>query len=715
MAKRRDAPFDSCERWRPPSSLLSGPPFRGEPRQLKRDIDLSPVLEKARINPMSQSPTLLPWQVRVGQAEDGSWVAEVTFANLPLTVLETIAQSVGRYQQISMPQMAACVTSAKDPTRLFFVLGKPLGAHPVQILENRSREALSEPVCRRLAGDLAGATHTLHQVGLGLWMVDPRLLWEVDGKFLLVPAFWLPGTAGTLTGVGRLAPEIAGTSEQPAYDPRIDIFAIAFTCYEALADAPPLLPHPKLPGDWDPRLKAWDAPLDAGLRIRPDRRPHTISEWMTLLAPQENLPSAWSVPQVSQAPPHAPTKTSPAMNPTANVRSGILSPRRLLVFGVVIAVLLAGLLLRDRVFGGSYKRGFADSIVRYANKSYDGAKWKEIYSSDHLRPGWGDFKRICGWDESNFAILGKGDVGGTEGPLVVLFRSGMKDLPETFEGGSSVGSSLIDARFLDSERMVLFYCSPSGNAVLALKGPAGLQKLGTESANFSTRLALLAPDIIFATGAYITPWRFSGGKFSTADKESQDYYVRGENNVVAVSGRESMEVKYVTSITTLSPGRAVGLWTYESIMADHTTAAIVRYESGKWRLVQVLTGFSPRTCPTRAWFMDERNMVAIGSPKVIRVKDGKVIEHPLTLDGKPFSGEELIAVWGNSPDKFWVSDKKGNVFGFNGGSLAPIMRGPEFKDRDGREDRGERFIDIWVSPASTVFGVTRNGKLYQLK
>jgi len=661
---------------------------------------------------MSQPLILLPWQVRVGQADDGSWVAEVTFPNLPPAALAGIAQSAVRYQQISKPQMAACVTSAEDPTRLFFVIAKALRTRPVQILENRSRNALSEPECRRLAGDLADAAQTLHLLGLGLWIVDPRLLWEVDGKFLLVPAFWLRWALGTLTGVGRLAPEIADTSERPSYDLRSDIFAVAFTCYEALADASPLLPHPKLPGDWDPRLKAWDAALDAGLRIRADRRPNTVGEWMALLSAPENLPSPPPAPRVSQPPPHAPTKTIPAMTPTAKVRSRVLSPGRLLAFALLLALLLACLLLRGRFFGGSQQRGFADSILHYADRSYDGSKWKEIYSADHLRPGWGHFEKLCGWDDSNFAILGSGSVGGTEGPLVVLFRSGMKDLPETFDGGGYGGAELIDARFLDSERMVLFYSSPSVNtAVLALKGSTGLQKLGTESGNFSTHLAVLAPDIIFATGSNIDPWRFSGGKISTAEKQSQDYYVRGENNVVAVSGRESMEVKYVTSITALAPGKAVGLWTHE----QHDAAAIVRYENGKWLLVQELRGFRQRGGPTRAWFVDERNMVAVGSPKVVQVKDGKVIEHPLTLDGKPFSGEEVIAVWGNSPDKFWVSDKKGNVFGFNGGGLVPIVRGPEFKERDGREDREERFVDIWVSPASTVFAVTRNSKLYQLK
>ena len=171
----------------------------------------------------------LPWHVRVDQADDGNWVAEVTFPNLPSSVLMGIAQSAERYQQISRPQLATCYTIPEDPARLFFVVGKALEARPVQILENPSCTALSEPECRLLAGDLADSAQTLHRLGLGLWVVDPRLLWKVKGKHLFVPAFWLPLTGGA--GAGRLAPEIAGTSELPAFDLRSDIFTIAFNLY----------------------------------------------------------------------------------------------------------------------------------------------------------------------------------------------------------------------------------------------------------------------------------------------------------------------------------------------------------------------------------------------------------------------------------------------------------------------------------------------------
>jgi hypothetical protein len=440
-----------------------------------------------------------------------------------------------------------------------------------------------------------------------------------------------------------------------------------------------------------------------------------VSEWLSLASGQGNptpaaLPPAPGSPRQT-APPATENPTTPTFSRkfATTVRAGIFSPRILLALAVVGVALLSLSLLRGGGSGGSFQRGFADSIIRYADRSYDGAQWKEIYSGDNLRPGWGNFKNVRGWDDSNFALLGTGGVGGTVGPLLVLFRPGMKDLAEAFDGGGYAFPEVIDARFLDSEHITLLYQSPQANtAVLATKGPKGLQKLGTESANGSTRLALLAPDILLATGEFIDPWRFSEGKFSKADKESQDYYVRRENNVVAVSGHESLEAEHITSITTLAAGKAVGLWTYDY----HNAVAIVRYENGRWLLAQELQGFSQRHCPTRAWFLDDRNMVAVGSPKVVQVKDGNVTEHSVTLDSKPVSGEELIAVWGNSPDKFWVADKKGNVFAFSGGNIIPVVRGPEFK---GQNDREERFTDIWVSPSGTVFAISSKNRLYQLK
>jgi len=229
---------------------------------------------------------------------------------------------------------------------------------------------------------------------------------------------------------------------------------------------------------------------------------------------------------------------------------------------------------------------------------------------------------------------------------------------------------------------------------LVRRGPSGDRLLAeAKGIGLGNKLYLLAPDE-YGGGNDYSYWRYSGDKFSKVEQESRDRYVFTESNTVA-KGDSAMECRDIRSVTSSSPGRALGLLSDEST----GTTAIVRYQNGHWYLVIALPGYTQKNVPRAAWFLDERNMVAIGSDKVTRLADGVLSQQSLVVAGHEYPAEALSLVWGNSMGSYWVADSKGNVFAFSGEKWSLLARGPDFK-------ADEKFKAMWACPEGSVIAVT---------
>ena len=135
--------------------------------------------------------------------------------------------------------------------------------------------------------------------------------------------------------------------------------------------------------------------------------------------------------------------------------------------------------------------------------------------------------------------------------------------------------------------------------------------------------------------------------------------------------------------------------------------ATVRYRDGRWYLVTEVTGFSPRNVPNKAWFVDGKNFIAIGSDKVARCVDGKLTLQSLVVSGFEYRADALTTVWGHDLNHYWAADLLGNVFSFDGAQWKLIVRGPDFQTK-------QKFEALWPAPNGSVIAVTAD-EVYALE
>ena len=616
----------------------------------------------------------------LGKSQDAQWIAEVTLLSLSVDRFGAILSAVRTYNAATSPALSKCIASENHPGKLFFTVSASSDVEPQAVFGSGGTGSLSSLKCIELAQTFVEIARALHSVGLGMWKVDHRLCWWVDKRLIVAPAFWVQFLGcKSLEDDAELPPE-AHQSDQPLCSERADVFAIAHACYEALADGSPKLPHPKLPGEWSSKLAGWDAALDAGLRVRPERRPSTLSEWMKLLP----SPKVWDAEPIQQK---TASPAAPVASEKRRSRKGFMLAALFLV-GLLALMALILKSMPNALNPDGYRRGFADSVIRYANRNYENAKWKQIYSRGRLLPEGSTFYGVSGWDRSNFAVFGEL---GFDGLLLLSVNGDWRV--------HRFSTRVENGRFLEQEKLLLILAGGgSGEYKLVTFDSAGHRELG-EMEN-AQRPHLLAPDV-FVVSDY-RYYKCSANKLTDIERQSRDYYVLTRENTIAETDvkqrdtrKEAMKAGDLRSVTTLQPGKALGLW------STWGGSAIVRYHDGSWYFAQELQGFDEHEKLDKAWFMDERNMVAIGAVKIARVADGVFTQQSLEVSGQEYRADTLLAVWGHSLSRYWVADAKGNVFEFNGSRWRLLARGPDFKASEG-------FRSIWASPEGSLIAVTED-------
>ena len=368
-------------------------------------------------------------------------------------------------------------------------------------------------------------------------------------------------------------------------------------------------------------------------------------------------------------------------------------PWRLVGALVVLAVVLVlGIMLLSRL-GSVLTRAThqGSQLVAYTNKSYESAKWSKIYGTDRLFPAKANFQKLFGWDRKNLAISG------TIWPdqLLLLLQNGEWKVNK-LEGLGAISV----CRFANEKRLIFLRIGNRGLADLMSWEGAAYQRLGSVPAGSS--LYVLAPDVFCGMDERAGYWKYSGNAVQQFEKTARESFVLRDNNVIAqiksvIRPRdEPMLVTSIRDVTVLGSGKALGLWSTVT-----GNCAVVRYRDGLWYLVDEVTGFSGNNVPDKAWFVDDKNFVAIGSDKVARSFNGKVDFQALLIGGQEYPAKELVAVWGRDLNTYWTADLRGNVFYFDGKQWKLIVRGPDFKTR-------QKFEALWPARDGSLIAVTKD-------
>ncbi len=364
----------------------------------------------------------------------------------------------------------------------------------------------------------------------------------------------------------------------------------------------------------------------------------------------------------------------------------------------VAAILVIAILLLSRFVSRSRTPAHSGSAqkVTYANKSYESAKWSKIYGTDWLFPAKASFQKISGWDRRNLAIAG------TIEPqqLLLLLQNG------EWKVNRLEGATISACRFAGPTHVLFLRSTIHGMADLVSWEGAAYQRLG--SVPVGSSLYALAPDIFCGMSERTGYWKYSGNSVQQFEKTARESFILRDDNVVAQirslnRGRSlPMTVANIRDVTVLGNGNALALWS--TAIGD---CAIVHYRDGLWYLSDEVPGFSQNNVPERAWFVNEKNFVAIGSDKVARSLNGKVDFQALLIAGQEYPARELVGVWGRDLNNYWTADLRGNVFHFDGSQWRLIVRGPDFKTR-------QKFEALWPAPDGSVIAITKD-EVYALE
>jgi hypothetical protein len=361
--------------------------------------------------------------------------------------------------------------------------------------------------------------------------------------------------------------------------------------------------------------------------------------------------------------------------------------------------LIGGIWIISHLFsrGGGIPSGGGKA---YANRSYESAKWSKIYGADRLFPSKASFHNIAGWNRKNLTITGDID----DGQVLLRLQNGewKVNRPEKLPGAGGIAA----CRMIGETQLVILRIIRRGVAELELWDSSGSRKLGTVPAGSS--LYALAPDIFCGMEERFGYWKYSGNALQQFEKTARESFVLRDDNVVAQiknarwNKDEPMLVANIRDVSVFSNGKAIGLWSTAS-----GNCATVDYRDGRWYFVTEVTGFSPRNVPNRAWFLDEKNFVAIGSDKVARCVDGKLTLQNLEVSGFEYPANALTIVWGSDRSHYWTADLRGNVFYFDEARWKLVVRGPDLKTK-------QKFEALWPARDGSVVGVTTD-EVYALE
>ena len=582
------------------------------------------------------------WSVKTGKLRDNEWGTNIEFTSIDDAQWNTIVNLAKDYSKI---RFRNCPTAyiLESSHKIQFRFG-PTANKPILVVESKNISPLE---CEFYRGRLIECAEAFHDHSLGFWLLDRQLIWKVDGTLLFIPAFWLPAFGIMKTPQTGMPPEFVGCPLLLPSPPG-DIYAIASFCFRALTDKEFDSGNPALPSDIRPELKNdWDSILDPALRKTPTRRPASFEMW--------KKPATDMKPEPSQKP----------------------DRRKIIKAIAVLFVLLVGWYI---FVPGLYQRGTGSYVVRYANRSYDRAKWEQVWSTENDV----QLYNIGGWDAKNVAV------GGSTG---VVQRNGHWQVQNTAFSKPYYTDAKTFYAFNSNRPTRLCRFDYAGNQVKSefRTCNAGFSFCQLDRNDFQFWGLLAA-----YTGTFL--YAYINGEFSEVTEDEKKIHIWKDDK------------------TYEEDNIAIGLEPYHSYGNGKALAfqpgnnRVVRYRNGKWYEHLETTHETDDYGCSHLWAINENNFVLVShggaGGMITQFRQGKEFERSTNwpFNGLPISG--FLAVWGVSINKFWVLDNLGNVAQFDNENVRRLISGPKLPT-------GVYFRDAWVSPEGVIYAITEK-EVYRL-
>lgn len=551
---------------------------------------------------------------------------------------------------------------------------------------------------------LAGALDALHAAGVGAFDLSPQHVYADASlsQCVLLPSPWLAkaedrASAGAHSSF--VAPEVGSKGADPV---KADVYALGALAWYLLIGEP-RSDAATLPSDVRPALAEWDALIDGCCRTHPARRfPSVASVLAALPATPGSSDEGLRAPRAvtGAEPVAAPVRTVAASAPPA--RSGRVRP---LMFGAAAVLALAFTVwvlmhIGGGLAGADYVQGFAGTVVRYADRDYEGASWQKLYAAANLgelpvlNSRTAKLQRITGVDEDNLWVA---DAKG------VVFR---------LTGGHwEVAANQPDAsnpliRLIDNETLLM-----GGYRVrnrLYLIGPDGVRTVtydNLQTLRPTDTVTPIAPGLSYIH-SYRETYKLIEGKLArTSPGTQKDSVVVDEYGAPVNIVRSAMTPTNFGFSAALSPGTVYAVW-----MDKNRGVRLVEYRDGAWVMLDEIAIPRPEIAAlTAAWIgKDAEGRVFVvfggaGGAMLYRQGEG-VTRYPInSAPGGTLI--KLMAVWGVGPEKFWVMDQSGSVWARSSAHWRPVIRG--------LFDDNIKLNDAWVSATGVVFAVADDA-LYRL-
>ncbi len=521
-----------------------------------------------------------------------------------------------------------------------------------------------------------------------------------------------------------IAPELCDENRVASPSVRSDLYGLGQLAWTLLTGRCGRDPAFILPSDVSSSLEPWDEFIDACCRAHSERRPADLQEGLALLPQRQRITkidSATAGPLREVESPQAQTRRYTAASDAKVSRQFGLPrrlPRRLVLAGGGLAA--ASGLLSWRRAASATKHGFADTVISFPQRSYQGASWKRIHSVEALRGvlpsgrcNYLHFAHIVGQDDNNLWITAHRD------RTAVFFQ--LKN--GHWEYRQTVGEDLswddteclvqrphllnpdtlipcVEDAFYEVTSAAIRKISkhPNNDALFERGGPCGV--------------AIISDDYYFHTmgdQSFYDAYAVHSGKATLLDDgtKKEAFIYSADFNAPL----EEYRVKSIGFPASFRRGHSIG------VCAEYRMAKIVEFREGRWWSKADVTLTDMNQTPAMdgnkirdAFFgtLDGRTpgyAILCGPAGTVLFLDLKGREEERSVvPRQETTTAELIKAWGAHPELYWVMDGKGEIWERNNRETRVVVRGLHDSDL---MDSGRGFRTAWVSPSGNVFAATK--------
>jgi hypothetical protein len=567
---------------------------------------------------------------------------------------------------------------------------------------------LPSSTVRSMIETLGGALEQLHSIGLGTFDLHPATIFVAQDlrPATMIPTAWLASQArvnpAKLTEMPCAAPELAQPDAYPE-PARADVYGLGALAWLLLTGTSRKSMPSTLPSERSDALAEWDSFIDGCCRSNPERRFASVRNALAKMGSAvEPTPTRANIPP--QAKPIQFSTAAPARRKRRATWS-----RRMALYGMVAGGAtaayfgLSGASQLLPTFGrfAPYRRGFADTIVAYRDRSYSDARWELLEESSAIAEGLrGDLSKwwkVAGWDDENYVVA--------------------RDRGELFQVRNGHWSLL--ARIPDAQGPTLRVLGAS--AVMAATdgiekhlhhvSARGVEDCGAlvKTSNSGSREIIPVTDdltcVLIRDGTYFGNWAFkySAGQCAEISHETKQYLVHTTDNVPL----KEYPIPWITFTAVHRSGEAWGVAYKEAPVYYGQSAQgwdeskIVRYADGLWYVVEDVPKAPFMQYIHGAWFGRDGDTVFVivfGNDGYVlkKVIGGQNVVQPVQTP-QEVTSRNLIKAWGVGPQKYWVLDDNGTVWERSDDESRVVVRGLR---TDGLQIRS-----AWVSPNGNVVAV----------